>query len=495
MQKVHSIKNLVNNSIFKKLLIDHPCLIPEDFDWQAYLQNSPDLIQVYEFSTELEAKIHYVLFGKSEYRNYNKIIHNMNTNIDPNLLKQYNFDPKIYKILNVDLSYFTDDDASMHFLYHGTREKRNYKSKYDYNKTIEIANAAIDNLKESDILLINHESSLTGAPKALFNIYNYLNEKNISVVFSDVIANDCLNIDKNCYHLNNIHLLKKIIHKVKPRIIYSNSLNIYLRYISKFLEELNNTIFYFHETYSGFSIFTQDKYNNLLKDKPIYVVTEKIKKEFLDHGFTNVGVSPPFLPLSEQKQIDTNKQESIDHKIINIKKNREIDKNKVVIGMCGTPCGRKNFDLFASLSKKHKQYEFIWIGADETLLDSKYHTIDNLFIIKQTSNPYKYFNLLDYFFLTSVSDPCPFVVLENLYMNKKVIVLDKNIHYEHPSNNLENYIIIHEHNNNADIISKKLKQMNLNKNHNTTQKNTNYITDQFSDPKILYHASPKNNIS
>lgn len=486
MHKIQTIKDLAKNQIFQKLLIDHPCLIPEDFNWKLYLENSSDLVNVYELSTEIEAKIHYVLFGKSEYRNY-QIKHDRSSELNKqkNLLDRYNFDPKIYKILNVDLSYFTDDDAAIHFLHHGIKEKREYTIDYKYNDIINTANNIIEQIDKTDILLINHESSLTGAPKALINIYHYLVKQNYKVLFVDVLPNKYLKIDNKAYHLNNVHLLKKIISKSKPSKIYSNSLNIYLYYISKFIDELKYTTLYFHETYNGFSIFTNNKYNELLKNQPIYVVTEKIKQEFTSKGFTNIGISPPFLPQEEQAKIDILQQELISDPILNINNKYNINLKKPIIGMCGTVCVRKNFDLFASLCNKHPKFQFLWIGANAKDIDHKYQNLKNLFIVPKTENPYKYFNIIDYFFLTSISDPCPFVVLENLYMNKKIIVLDKNIHYEHPKEKLENFIVLSNHNNDLDTISKKMKTLNIDKTPNKTTKNRDYIIQEFSTPKII----------
>jgi hypothetical protein len=487
MQKIQSIKDLIHNPIFQKLLTDHPCLIPDDFDWKAYLKNSADLVHVYEFSTELEAKIHYVLYGKSEYRNYKEKLVDKKFSLKEyeNILQNYQFDPKIYKILNVDLSYFTDEDATLHFLRHGIQEKREYLTDYKYNDILETSSKSIAKIQKADILLINHASSLTGAPKALVNIYHHLIKQNLKVLFVDILPTNCLNVDNQAYHLNNMHLLKQIISKSNPSKIYSNSLNIYLLYVSKFIEELKYTTLYFHETYNGFSIFTNDKYNNLLKNQPIYVVTEKIKNEFISKGFTNIHVSPPFLPTEEQSKIDLLKHENIDQPIISVNGKNRLDKNKVIIGMCGTVCKRKNFDLFANLCSKHPYVQFLWIGADPKKVEEKYKNIKNLFIVSTTENPYKYFNILDYFFLTSISDPCPFVVLENLYMNKKIIVLDKNIHYEHPKEKLENFIILYDHNNDLNTISRKLKNLNLNKTPNKTTQNIDYIISEFSAPKII----------
>jgi hypothetical protein len=486
MQKVQSIKDLAANPIFQKLLVDHPCLIPEDFDWKIYLDNSYDLVSIYNLNSETEAKIHYVFFGKNEHRKY-KIDHNtsLNKNNYQDILSKCNFNPQIYKILNVDLSYFSENDATIHFLSHGIQEKRDYNTNYSYNDIINITNKSIEQINQTEILLINHSSSLTGAPKALINIYNHLIKQNTKVLFVDVLPTKNLKVKNQTYHLNDIHLLKKIINKSKPSIIYSNSLNIHLYYISKFIEELKYTIFYFHETYDGFSKFTNDKYNELLKNQPMYVVTEKIKQEFMSKGFTNINISPPFLPIEEQNNIDVLKKEKIQETILNINGKYQLDTKKPIIAMCGTICKRKNFDLFAELCSKHNYLQFMWIGDDITKIDNKYQNIKNLFIIPKTNNPYKYFNIIDYFFLTSLSDPCPFVVLENLYMNKKIIVLDKNIHYEHPKEKLENFIVLCDHNNDIKIISKKLKNLKLNKTPNQTTTNTNYIIQEFSTPKII----------
>ena len=479
-QKILSVKDLVNNPIFLSLLENHPCLIPEDFDWKAYINNSIDLKKIYEFSTENEAKMHYILFGKKECRNYHKII-----NIKKNILN-YNYkqiDPKIYKILNVDLSYFTDEQAITHFFNHGIAEKRKYKCDFSY-KTIIEKTKKID-LKKIDILLINHDTSLTGAPKALQNIYDFiLEKKHKKILYSDVVPNKKIQIKNIAYHINDYHIIKNIIEKTNPSIILSNSLNIYLKYVHKFNNLLNKTIFYFHETYEGLTDFMPTQDLSILKKAKVYVVSENIKEEFVQNGFEEVFVSPPFVPKKEQKRIDVLKLEPVE-KIKNISNCRVLNAKKTIIGMCGTMCDRKNFTMFCEIARSLKNIEFLWIGGNISSVDEKYKKINNLFIVENTTNPYKHFELLDYFLLTSKCDPCPFVVLENLYLNKKVIVLDKNIHYEHDTSSLENYIILKNHENSSKIITHKLKKLKLNKRRNKTSKNTDYIKLHFSHPKNI----------
>lgn len=479
-QRILSIKDLTINPIFLSLLESHPCLIPYDFDWKAYLDNSNDLKHIYRLYTETEAKLHYVFFGKKEFRNYHKMI-NTKTYI---INKHYqNMDPKVYKILNIDLSYFTDEQATKHFIDHGIKEKRKYKCDFSY-KTIMEKTKTI-NLKKTDILLINHDASRTGAPRCLQNIYDFVAEKkHKKILYTDVVPTKNIQIKNIAYHLNDYDNIKKIINKTNPSIILSNSLNVYLKYISQFLNTLDKTIFYFHETYEGLALFLTNQEIDIIKKAKTYVVSEQIKEEFIKNGFQNVFVSPPFISKKQQKQINILKSKPVET-IKNISNSRALRLNKTIIGMCGTMCDRKNFIMFCEIARSLKNMQFLWIGGDISSVDDKYKKINNLFIVPNTANPYKYFELLDYFFLTSKCDPCPYVVLENLYMNKKVIVLDKNIYYEHDASSLENYIVLKNHDNDCKVITHKLKDLKLNKRHNKTSKNIDYIKQHFTDPKII----------
>ena len=119
--------------------------------------------------------------------------------------------------------------------------------------------------------------------------------------------------------------------------------------------------------------------------------------------------------------------------------------------------------------------------------------LKNLYWIPNTKNPYKYFKKLDYFFLTSKSDPCPIVVLENLYLNNKIIVLKNNIHTKHSVKKLENYIEIDNLENDTDEdIIQKFKNLKLDNNKNITNKNKHYIEESYSKP-ILSNRSEENN--
>ena len=165
-----------------------------------------------------------------------------------------------------------------------------------------------------------------------------------------------------------------------------------------------------------------------------------------------------------------------------------IDKNtkprkknsRPLIGMSGSLCDRKNHKLFVEVSTLLPEYDFIWVGGKIK------HKSDNFSCVPRTSNPYMHYNKFDYFFLTSEQDPCPLVLLETLYMNKKVILLDGNIAYEHNYSKLENCHILKGHKNNAKIISKKLKSLKLDSKPNKTNVNREYVQNNFIEFKPFF---------
>jgi hypothetical protein len=79
--------------------------------------------------------------------------------------------------------------------------------------------------------------------------------------------------------------------------------------------------------------------------------------------------------------------------------------------------------------------------------------ISNLFHVLNTSTPYIYYNVIDYFLLTSFEDPCPYVVLENLYMGNKIITFKQNIYTDHNSPALKD--VYYEYNGSININNTK----------------------------------------
>lgn len=341
-------------------------------------------------------------------------------------------------------------------------------------------------------IFINHASDLTGAPNFLYNFVIHLNSLNIfkNIIVAEPFYNEQCPINSKIpiiYYKNNILLLLKSIIDINPVFIYSNSQNQFLFNNNSYKECFNyKTLFHFHECMHDFCSMQNENLKLEIKEEKTFVVSEHIKEEFKNYGYKNLSVFPPF--LSSDK---INKIIKFSKKIVNVKNNfRNLDKNKIAIGMSGSVCHRKNFLLFYNLAFKNPDKEFIWIGGTdweqkESICNAPFKDLENLFHIPHTTNPWAYYRLLDYFFLTSDRDPCPYVVLENLLLNNKIITLKNNIYYRHNQNDLENYIVINNDNLSNDGIIDEFKKLNLNKNKNITDKNTSYILNNFSTPKIL----------
>jgi hypothetical protein len=94
--------------------------------------------------------------------------------------------------------------------------------------------------------------------------------------------------------------------------------------------------------------------------------------------------------------------------------------------MCGSIGARKNTQLFLEVAERLAEYNFIWIGGNRKLEANS----ENVQHIKESVYPYKYYRLLDYFVLFSEHEPFGNVVIENLYLNNKVLTFRDNVYYD-----------------------------------------------------------------
>lgn len=443
--------------------------LPEDFNWREYVAKNPDISEA-GVQTKKHAINHYLYFGNRENRIYK---------IDS---IPADFDHRIYSLLNTDLyeAYRLNKNLlESHYINYGCREGRVYKCDYTYEQLIKLSKN--QNINNYDIVLINHESSKTGAPVFLQDFANWLCDNNFNnIAFVDCIPNNLYDLKPEIhklFHFNKKENLLNILNNSNPVLIYSNSLSIMVKFYESFKHWSNKTIYHFHECRKEIlDTIKQEKILQQIQEQSLYTffVANAIRN---DCGLSadNTHIIPEF--------INTERINSI-----LIHKNRtNITNKKPLIGMCGSNCERKNPQLFIDLAKYNPHYNFMWIGAELN------ETVKNLTCVPMTDNPYQYFQQLDYFLLTSQRDPCPIVVLENLLLNKKVILLKNNIKYEHPVDKLENVFVIENHNNDPKIISKFFQTIDINTVDNKTTKNRDYILEHFSKPLIQIKPIKKHN--
>jgi len=503
--------------------------LPKDFDWEAYLFLNPDL-KKFGLKNEDELKAHWLIYGYKENRKYttNDIDKSIITSFDcinyrflnPDLselsdeqlvnhfinhgihekrsshitaLIPNDFDPRLYKLYNKDLSFLSHEEAINHYIEHGKKENRIYFCGINYDQLIKSKLEYTIPTEDGSIILINHDISKTGAPIFLYDLYDYIVDNNIfrNVYILEPFPNKVLPDKPNkLYHYNDIYYIQNILSSVNPALIYSNSINFYLYNIDSFKYWHNKTILHFHEVYKHIEPVLTNITSDISNIKT-YVVSEQIKKEFIEQSiFKNISIFPPFISKQKQNQIIRLSNEKLSTFYDNI------DLSKVIIGMCGDLSDRKNILLFLKLAAQNSQYHFVWIGGSNLTEakkhldpDNKYRIPSNFTWIPNTNNPYQYFNILDYFFLTSKEDPCPIVVLENLLLDKKIIVLKDSIKTQHTAKLLENYIEL-DGSTEQDIIN-NFDKLFLNKFSNSTRHNKKYIENFYTEPRLFQNISPK----
>jgi hypothetical protein len=272
---------------------------------------------------------------------------------------------------------------------------------------------------KDSIILVNHVSNPYGATNYLLSLFKILKSKGIKVCFLDEIINEELYLkygidtkDIISYQQDFVFLCY-LYEKLKPKIFYLNSISkIFVDFI-----RLNNPkiLIHSHEIQKAYGDY------NIMPD---YVVSKRIQKEFEDQHNHKPKIQPPIF-LNETLDLIEREFNQELPKVSNFK--GEIDNSRITIGMCGQTETRKNPELFKEVSILCPQYNFLWVGGEEAYFSG----IDNLYHVPLVQFPFVYYKLMDYFILFSKEDPCPYVVLENLYINNKVITFKNNIYTDH----------------------------------------------------------------
>mgnify|MGYP003339140326 CR=1 FL=1 len=409
--------------------------LPEDFDLEGYKKYNPDLLA---FPSDAAIERHYFEYGKNEKRVY-KI------ELPPD------FDYLQYKFLNSTLTLDSKDLLEAHYYKEGKEEGLSYKDNL-FDKNFFINFNKIENYKDyttysfditqikhqsildkinslsreysnNCILLINHNTKyLNGAVHYLYVIYEYLkNLTNKKIYILDPEYNSKI-IEKykpkeedHLVYENDPTLLYHIINALNPNIVYLNCVNSQFLQIKPYFKA--NTFIHSHEV--------KEHFWKILPETPTFVVSDKIKNQYNNDENQIPFVQPPILSEDVIKELEYEKTLQVGsiHNLVS-----ELDRSKITIGMCGTLDYRKNYLLFLELSKLFPQYNFVWIGGK---MQIEREDLPNFYHIKETTTPFRYYNILDYFLLTSLVDPCPHVVLENLYIGNKVITFENNIYTDH----------------------------------------------------------------
>lgn len=104
------------------------------------------------------------------------------------------------------------------------------------------------------------------------------------------------------------------------------------------------------------------------------------------------------------------------------------------VAMCGAAEVRKGPDIFFDLAGRLPRYDFIWIGPwgppdtlhnDDVFERFRSRPLDNFYVTGLTEHPGAYLRQIDVFVLTSREDPNPLVVAEALLFGKKAVAFSE----------------------------------------------------------------------
>ena len=339
------------------------------------------------------------------------------------------FDATHYCNLNFDLRKMDSKTASNHFIQHGWN-KENRMFRYPFWEDIPFPQTIPS--EKPVFILLNHSETLTGAPCVLFNLFVQLlfNENIIVYMFTPRINQVLLEkIQVPHFGYGNIvqffHnplFIEKCIDKMKPHTIIVNSFSSEFVSLEKTFNS-HNTIQYVHET---FEHYIPNQISMNIDSKLILCADHQTMKSFKKNRAESDEQKIKLLPPKFLPHIFDDLKLSLKpiYSLIDVKTLYKWT-SKPLVGMVGTPSDRKNFDLFIKISKQIPEYEFVWIGGDDSYQER------NLTVVAQTKDVLSYIYTMNCFLLTSKVDLCPVVLLEALALNIPSLIFQKNIGFKH----------------------------------------------------------------
>lgn len=388
-----------------------------------------------------------------------------------------------YRYFNDDIADMTDEELIEHYCAHGYKENRKCAMTFHNTLTMKQVTTAcyinfdvakyVQNcsIGDADILmepvqsapsvyaLISH-SDIGGAPRVVIEIFKYLKQRNKQVKMFFPFPCKLLNeYNKDTiYYQEDQTLLYMLLRHFSPKVILANSWNPAYKCLANFKND-STIVWYSHE-------FKQHYNNSILhqtKDSKLYTVCQYISNQYPTSITTKV--CPPFYSSWQLVMQSSRQTDSMTRALSAI--------TKPIVTMSGhTSDVRKNFEYFKKVAHVNQKYHFLWIGGKETAELSS-----NLIVIGHTTNPFMYMNTADYFLLTSTLDPCPYVVLESMYLGLHVMVFKDNIGYKH--NHETVHVIdrlIHDKIYTLPVLIKRSKS--------AAPSARKYVVDNFSSPQI-----------
>jgi hypothetical protein len=301
------------------------------------------------------------------------------------------------------------------------------------------------------ILLITHDTSLSGAPKSILLVFEQLFKTGCSITTIALKGGGKLEdrfrkISTNYYRLDNFskNTIYSIDNRIKKKLfcipilspyesvlkeiaasdfdfIYCNtilSLNLGIFMKEKTCSKL---ILHVHELKSVIDEFCPSILNyNAFVDS--YIVPSELNKSCLVEDYS-IPIGKIFLIR------ETTDFQNIENRIRN-------SDSKINVLMCGGAYWRKGDDLFVLIAnailKKDNRFRFYWVGhlseerkrVNESDIN-KLGIAQYVYFIDETDNPLSWYLQSDIFMLTSREDPFPLAAIEAGMLGLPIFCFDK----------------------------------------------------------------------
>lgn len=421
--------------------------LPPDFNAAAYRDNHEDLLGL----SDDELELHYLDFGSVEGRWYRSI--------DDEL--PASFDVEQYVYFNPDLAAISKHEAKLHYIHHGQPEGRKYlddlfdssggESHREYrndvrrrksDKAAELLDTIFSEMqlflqrpRERTIVFVDHDEGIrTGASAYLLHLMKFVMRMTVLVLvpgklqekrqeYERTLHEDLLVVD---YH-DDSHVLYWLLKHVNGDLVLLNSASYVYVDILPFRCELGKrVVLHSHEFPEDYTPWT------LLRCVPDFVVGDVIAEIYEAEAKTRPMIQPPIMaidvstsaPASATDFAFEDQQQAL---------KGQLARYRLVVLMAGVLCHRKNPKLFNDLARLHPDMAFVWMGS--TAGDSQgILTEANAFHVPHNRRWLELARFLgvDVFLLTSIRDPCPYVVIEALAAQIPVITFGEAVGHRHP---------------------------------------------------------------
>ncbi len=301
------------------------------------------------------------------------------------------------------------------------------------------------------IIFVSHASSLTGAPKFIFElakIFAVRHEvtfvtKQDGPLLKNAIQENYQGI--NYVNINNSHEVckqkfaekvetaKEFIQQQKPDFVYVNSVASGEWVVASRLCGVKN-IFHIHEMRDEcLSLLLVSAATLDIMDYADFVICAS--KDVEQSVCSLFDSQPPACTVMDyffdcEKILE---QSKLERSLPKNAKDVPIDRGKSIVCACGVASKRKGVDIFFDTAHQLPHLQFLWIGkwnsseSNKNPIEERYLTerLDNFFITGEVENPHFYLNLADLFVLSSREDPNPLIVIEALILGKQVVCFSK----------------------------------------------------------------------